>query len=225
MKKTFTIFVLAFSLLLLASITTASPCQDILLPGLNCTLITPPITCTSYTYSIYNTTTRVVTNQNLSLMNDTLYSLSFNQTNPDGYSVVLCDNTTTQIIVKDGESDMTYGIIISIFLFFAFATFVCLWLAKEVWVKLVFTLVFNLLVTSLIFFARLFVQISNPTQTSLLSVLDNFYTISLVGYPVILMAIIGYAIYMLLMKGADKTSKFANTPWQEKFGKMGKGGM
>lgn len=226
-SSTFFLIVLAVFALFLTTNAYAITCQDTLTPGINCTLITPVLSCgnQSYTYSIYNTSTKVVQNQNLTLVNDSIYKTVFTQTNPDTYTVVLCDNSSSQIIVTDEDSQMIYGIITAIFLFFALVAFICLWLSREVWVKLVFALVFNVMITSLVFFARLFTQITNPSLTSLLNVLDYFYLITLVGYPILLVAIIMYAIFRIVYDGSDKISKFANKPYSNQFGKMGRGVM
>lgn len=101
----------------------AETCMDTVLPGENCTMLTPTITCTVYTYIIYNASHNV-TNGTLTLVEDDIYSFEFNESEGD-YIVKICDGSTREIKVVESESMMLamvlgIGIIAAIFLFVAF---------------------------------------------------------------------------------------------------------
>ncbi len=92
------------AVLLAASAGAATSCEDRLVPGRNCTMFTPSIVCSNYTYDILNETGVVLDDANLTLVNESVYRFSFNQ-QVGSYLVRLCDDSTREIIVE-GEDDM-----------------------------------------------------------------------------------------------------------------------
>jgi len=79
-------------------------CEEKLTPGKTCTMLTPDLSCTNYTYEIINQSGTSVGNQSLTQLNGSIYSL--NVSLPTGsYIVKLCDDSTRELIVE-GEDDM-----------------------------------------------------------------------------------------------------------------------
>jgi len=106
--------------ILLSNFTAAAMCEERLKIGSSCTFITPPIDC-SGNYTIYNQTSLVLSSS-MNILNDSIYTFIFNQSVGD-YSVILCDNTSTQIRVTSEDEEMAslsitifmMGIIIALF--------------------------------------------------------------------------------------------------------------
>jgi len=68
----------------------------------NCTMFTPALNCTTYTYQVINITGEAIENGTLSLLYNDIYS--FNFTKPVGdYIVRLCDGTTREISITEGD--------------------------------------------------------------------------------------------------------------------------
>jgi hypothetical protein len=94
------------------SFVTADICEESVQINTNCTMVTPSISCASYTYDIYNETGDRVENGSLTQFNDTIYF--FNFTLGEGsYIVKLCDGTTREVYVKTKEESnmILFGII------------------------------------------------------------------------------------------------------------------
>lgn len=88
-------------LLAMVQVAYASTCGDTVDIGKNCTMLTPELTtCTTYNYSVYNTTAKVE-NGSLTLISDSIYYFTFNQSEGD-YIVKLCDGSTREIKVTNG---------------------------------------------------------------------------------------------------------------------------
>ena len=90
--------------LLATTASAASSCEDRLLPGTNCTMFTPTIVCANYTYDILNSTSVLLDDANLTLVDNSVYRFEFNQT-AGSYLVRLCDGSTRELVVE-GEDDM-----------------------------------------------------------------------------------------------------------------------
>lgn len=90
-------------------------CEETLEVGKNCTMLTPSINyCETYNYTIYNQSDFIRGN-NLTLLNDSIYYLLFNETVGD-YIVKLCDGSTREIIVEmEDNTMMSIAIVLSIF--------------------------------------------------------------------------------------------------------------
>ena len=91
----------------------ADICQESVQINTNCTMVTPSITCASYTYDIYNETGQRVENGTLTQLNGSIYY--FNFTLGEGeYVVSLCDGSTQEVYVETTEDSnmILFGIII-----------------------------------------------------------------------------------------------------------------
>jgi len=98
-------WIIIILMLLLVPLVHGAICEDILTPDQECQMLTPELTtCTVYNYTIYNTSSSVVTD-NLTSLEDSLYYFNFNQSAGD-YLVLLCDGSTREIRVV-GEDEMT----------------------------------------------------------------------------------------------------------------------
>ena len=99
-------------LTILAATAMAAPfsmCEDPVTTGNNCTFITPTLNCTAYTYDIFNVSgASVVTNASLAQLNNSLWTFNFTQVQETNEFVVkLCDGTTREVLVRDGDDTMT----------------------------------------------------------------------------------------------------------------------
>lgn len=85
-----------YTILILLVIVSTANAEQLCLNSQNqnipCTILTPSISCGTYYYEIYKNSTMLV-NNTLTQYNQTVYELSFNQTNGD-YLIRLCDGTT-----------------------------------------------------------------------------------------------------------------------------------
>lgn len=86
-------------------------CEDSNLINTNCTMLTPAITCSSYTYDIINLSGTVVTNGTMELLQTNIYSFNFTESEGD-YIIRLCDDTTREVRVEEEEDKMIIAIII-----------------------------------------------------------------------------------------------------------------
>ena len=87
-------------------------CEDEFLAGVACSLVTPSIVCDTFNYTIFNLSGLVV-QEDLTLLNGTIYYLVFNQSAGD-YIVKLCDASTREIYVLDGDDPVWLAIIVSL---------------------------------------------------------------------------------------------------------------
>lgn len=99
-------------------------CGDIVNPNTNCTMVTPVISCTNYTYQITNTSGSVITTGNMTLFEGQKYHFNFTE-GPGRYVVTLCDDTTREVFVEDSTKMWVVGVSILMFMLvmgsFAFA--------------------------------------------------------------------------------------------------------
>lgn len=108
--------ILLIMALVMVSIATALDiCPDQIEISSNCTIITPHLNCTEYTYDIINTSSNglIVSNSNLSLVDGGIYAFNFTYGKGE-YIIRLCDETTRQVWVTDKEGKMIIAIIILI---------------------------------------------------------------------------------------------------------------
>lgn len=121
------------TIIMLITITLASAemCEDTVLLNEDCTMVTPTITCTSYTYDILNATSpnpaiAVLEKDNqLTLLNNSIYYLNFTYTNFTGdYIILLCDATSREVkVVRTVEEIKMIAIVLAfIFLIGLFVT-------------------------------------------------------------------------------------------------------
>jgi len=107
---------LIMMLVFIYTATALDMCEDTIEINTNCTMVTPTLNCTSYTYDIINMTNEsgavIVNDAALTNVAGNIYKFNFTQ--PQGqYLVQLCDDTTREVIVKSDESNKTMiGIII-----------------------------------------------------------------------------------------------------------------
>lgn len=80
-------------------------CEETIPIRTNCTMVTPVLSCASYTYEVVNLSGSVVGSGNLSALYGSLYSFNFTLSAGD-YLVKLCDGTTREVRValEDGNS-------------------------------------------------------------------------------------------------------------------------
>jgi hypothetical protein len=103
--KTKTLLILILSFLLLISLSYALDlCKDTVEINTNCTMLTPNLNCTSYTYDIYNLSgSAIVQDGELLQLNGSLYQFNFTEEEGD-YIVKLCDETTREVRVTSEDS-------------------------------------------------------------------------------------------------------------------------
>ena len=86
----------------------------------NCTMVTPAMNTTSYTYSIYNLTGSEITSGNLKHLAGQIYQ--FNFTEEVGYYVIkLSDGSTREVyVIEEEDGKMIVGVLILIPMILAF---------------------------------------------------------------------------------------------------------
>lgn len=80
----------------------ADICKETLDMGKNCTMLTSTLSCTAYNYTIINETGSIIEQDNLTLLNSSIYYFNFNETE-GGYIIELCDSSTREITVEVNE--------------------------------------------------------------------------------------------------------------------------
>lgn len=121
MNKWLTVLIL---MLVFLPISYAIPmCKDSIRINSNCTMVTPSISCSSYSYQIFNVSENgmgaLIENDSLTSFNGSIYY--FTLIEPSGkYIINLCDGTTREVIVEPPSDNMVLGIIIAMPLLLAF---------------------------------------------------------------------------------------------------------
>lgn len=115
MKKIYIPLILSMFLFILPLIHSEplfSMCEDNIIVHQNCTLVTPTLgNCSNMDYTIYNITGEELQSNDLTPFAGGLYYINF--TEPKGnYLVKLCDGTTREVIVGEGDDKMIVGFII-----------------------------------------------------------------------------------------------------------------
>lgn len=175
---------------------TAKICEDKLTPNKNCQMLTPSLTCTAYTFNIFNETSTVLKDSTLTLVNGTIYKFNFNESK-GSYIVQLCDNSTREIIVE-GEDEMpvlaiVIGEIIFILCFLAIA-----FILKNIYMKLItlmFVFGFNILLWATM------IQIAEDilVENSILILMQSGWKLVLYSHIVFIGLIFLFLTYELLM--------------------------
>ena len=97
-----------YILVLLITIATASAldiCSDKNEILTDCVMVTPPLNCTNYTYSIFNISGNLSMHNNLSEVYPDSDIYQFNFTQPEGNWVIqLCDGTSREVNVKESPN-------------------------------------------------------------------------------------------------------------------------
>lgn len=106
-KMTKQIIIMSITIFILLSILATvigepyTKCEERLENGTNCTMITPTISCSSYTYDIfYSNGTSVVTGASLTQLGGSIYYFNFTLTEGD-YIIKLCDDSTREFRVTE----------------------------------------------------------------------------------------------------------------------------
>ena len=95
-------------LIILSPIALGTLCHSTVETGNRCLMLTPTLTnCSTFNYSIINTTGVSIASGNLTVFHQYVYSFNFTYTNSTGeYITLLCDGSTREIEVKNGETRM-----------------------------------------------------------------------------------------------------------------------
>jgi len=80
-------------------------CTDRVDINTNCTMVTPTLSCTSYTYTIYGLNGSVADSGSLLSLAGNMYQFNFTLGKGD-YLVELCDGSTREVRVKEDEDNM-----------------------------------------------------------------------------------------------------------------------
>ncbi len=76
--------------------------------GANCSIVTPSINCSSFTYDLVNMSgVEIVNDGSLTELNDTVYFFNFTQTQSEGVFIVRLCNGVTQQITVEGDEELT----------------------------------------------------------------------------------------------------------------------
>ena len=108
-------------ILILIIIPTASAtlCEERIVPGIECTMITPTISCPTYNYTIYNETgQKVISGGSMTYMGNEFYNFTFNLSQGN-YKILLCYGTSSQIIVEE-DAEVLIAVLVLIPLLLAF---------------------------------------------------------------------------------------------------------
>jgi len=124
MKAKIVVTVAMFALVILASVMTAlaqplPQCEDTVFLNQNCSMVTPRLSnCTVFNYDIINLSGAVIVDDDdLFLLNNSIYFFNFTLTNePNDYVVHLCDGTTREVQVEGEDDGMTMVALSIIFL-------------------------------------------------------------------------------------------------------------
>lgn len=106
---------LGLILILIVSTLAETMCSDTIEPNTPCRLVTPSLSCSTYNYTLINSTNGIILNSgNLINLNTSIYYLSFNQT--EGYYIIkLCDSSTRELYVQssqEGKMFFSLGLIL-----------------------------------------------------------------------------------------------------------------
>ena len=94
------IYILIVLLLFPALSSALDICGDTPQVNTDCAMVTPAITCSSYTYTIFNTTNNVIEQGTLTQLRGQVYYFNFNQPAGD-YLISLCDGGLREITVSN----------------------------------------------------------------------------------------------------------------------------
>lgn len=122
--KIITLLVFAFVIQVVWAVPTYDMCEDTVIVNTNCTMITPSLECTSYTYNITNSTGGdfMVEDSTLTVLNGSVYYFNFTEL-AGSYIITLCDGTTREVKVEEEEHNMLLAAIILMPLVIAFLLF------------------------------------------------------------------------------------------------------
>lgn len=140
-------------------------CEDNTQPLINCEMVTPTISCSNYTYEIYNNNKTLIENGSLTLYaSSNVYYFNFSEEQGE-YLIKLCDDTTNRIYVNYynlsvfGESFNWLAII----LIFTALSIICLWVSKiikreELYILKIFLFYFGMINSFILVSLTLFIS-------------------------------------------------------------------
>ena len=115
-----TIYILILLTLLSCVFASENICGGVVEPNQECQMVTPSLSCTNYTYKLFNNNSTLIEENNLTLWTDSdIYYFNFSE-NIGEYLIKLCDDTTREVVVKIEEDKMiavTLGFIVLIIYF------------------------------------------------------------------------------------------------------------
>lgn len=191
-------------------------CEDTLLDGTNCTMLTPTLDC-SGNYTIHNESGTEIKNSNMTLLNDTIYYFEFEES-LGSYIVTLCDNSTREIIVEGEDNMLIYFGILLVFIFFIGLVVMALYYANPIWLKTCIAMGLSILVMSLTRFMSWFVSINHPSELELINTLDHFYMFAVWGFRVVTIA----AVFILLIIIVNSIRDYKREKWRDSWTEWGK---
>lgn len=119
-----------------------SICQDKIVSGEDCLMVTPQISCLDYSYIVSNDAGFIVESGNLTYYGNNSYYFNWVQGVGD-YHVKLCDGTTRDVYVVDGDvKDMSYsitslyGIVFLFLIIIGLSIFMFFYNNDDVWLQL-----------------------------------------------------------------------------------------
>jgi len=113
MVKKFLLWVLLLTVLI-NFVSAVNICEEVVSPNVTCRMITPPITCATYNYTVLNLTGSILTQDSLNLLNSSVYYFNFTENQVGGYIVKLCDGRSREVYVREEGNSMWLAIIISL---------------------------------------------------------------------------------------------------------------
>jgi len=119
-------------IVLLSAFVNADICTSEIEPNKECQMVTPVLSCTSYTYELFYNNQTLIESDSLTTWDDNVYYFNFSE-GVGEYLIKLCDDTTREVVVKVSEEKMiaiTWGFIIMAIYFVAMA-----FIVKNVFVK------------------------------------------------------------------------------------------
>lgn len=208
-------------LLLFLPFVKAVTCGGVVDVNTSCVMVSPSLSCGSYTFNVSNSSLSQVSNGNLSIYpGDSLYSFNFSMPYEDTFLIQLCDGSTRQIIVSNGGDSMLLGFLALLPLLFGFG--LLYWannLDEELsWLKLLFRLLFIPLFLLAVRFGLAGVSAVYPTNSELVTLLaDVTYYVGWLLYIVGACLLI-YIVWMVVKLAVGKKVEKNNA----KYGDGGK---
>lgn len=80
-------------------------CMEEVQINTNCSMISPVLSCSNYTYEVLNASGNITDSGNLSIWNGNLYQFNFTE-DPGEYVIRFCNSTTKEVEVVEGDGDM-----------------------------------------------------------------------------------------------------------------------
>jgi len=218
MKKWKLIYTIMF-LMTIQLIQAIDTCPDQIEITSNCTMITPSLNCTSYTYDIINSTDSTVITNQADLSNVYAGIYQFNFTLGEGeYIIKLCDETIRQVKVSTTREERArmYIAIIGMVAIMALVFLGLTITAERLYLKMFF---FFMLLGSLTIgtnTAKLIAE-AQSAATGIVSMLTTAYKVSLWSLYLFLFLIFIYGTYRALMALKETSDHIRNPRKKSKY--------